>query len=123
MKYSPNGVLYTMPNTEKHVLSFVKDLENDNNVVDQGGWISINNPSDVVMDVFVSYMTTGPGPGKYPTVEATRNNRGRETYILDPKSIGWGDKSVHVSRLANVGKIYPGAVNDTVYFRALESHE
>jgi hypothetical protein len=125
LTYSPNGKLDKMPNTDKYVLSFESDDENN----DLGsGWIGVKNESDEVMDIFVSYMTTGPPPSKYPRVEVTRHydddNGDTSQYILEPESIGWGDKEVHVVRLAHIGQIQPGSSNNNkiekIYFKPLE---
>lgn len=119
IKYSPNGVVAPMPNTKKYVLSFEPDAATG----DDSGWIEISNPSDEVMDLFVSYMTTGPPPSKYPAVEVTRGNFLKSKFTLDPDSTGWGEKEVHVTRLTQIGHMNPGALNERIYFKPLEKIE
>lgn len=116
MKYSTNGYLGKMPNTEKYALSF-------DDQTGEGGWISVDNPSNEVMDVFITYMTTGPPPSKYPRVAVTRTNREGMTFILEPEAAGYGNKNVHIARLAHIGTIYPDVKDDIILFKTLEMTE
>lgn len=120
IEHSPNFEMKKMENTEKYVLSL--DTENESQDEDFG-WIRIGNPTDTVMDVFITYMTTGPPPSKYPQIEVSRTNRDTQKYNLDPNSIGFDDKEVHVARLAYIGKMYAGAKEEQINFRPLETTE
>lgn len=122
IKYSSNGIVSKMPNTQKYALTFSGE-NTDSSMGDGDGWIEVSNPSNIIMDLNVAYMTTGPAPSKYPKVEVTRTNRDANKIILDPVSTGWRDKKVHVTRLANIGKIYPGVLKDRIYFRPMEETE
>jgi hypothetical protein len=115
--YSANGVLDKMPNTEKYALSF------DDQDSGEGGWIAVDNPSNEVMDIFITYMTTGPPPSKYPSVSVTRTNRESMTFVLEPEAVGYGDKNVHIARLAHIGTIYPNVEKDIILFKPLEKTE
>lgn len=118
---SPNSDVYRMPHTNKFVMSFGKEPDpDDKDNVGEEGWIKVNNPSEEMMEVFIAYMTTGPKPSKYPQVEVIRNNNEKTKQILEPDTIGWGDKKVHTARLENLGKINPGAKNELISFRPLE---
>eukprot|EP00560_Eucampia_antarctica_P001750 CAMPEP_0197837310 /NCGR_PEP_ID=MMETSP1437-20131217/31770_1 /TAXON_ID=49252 ORGANISM="Eucampia antarctica, Strain CCMP1452" /NCGR_SAMPLE_ID=MMETSP1437 /ASSEMBLY_ACC=CAM_ASM_001096 /LENGTH=290 /DNA_ID=CAMNT_0043444259 /DNA_START=84 /DNA_END=959 /DNA_ORIENTATION=- len=120
VEYSPNGRLYMMPHTDKYVLSFGDN--DDNDTIGEGGWVKVSNPSDKIMELFIAYMTTGPTPSKYPKVEVTRKYDDKMKFILDPNTIGWKDKQVHVVRLAQIGTINPGAKH-IISFRPLEKTE
>mmetsp|Transcript_1263 Transcript_1263/g.1463 ORF Transcript_1263/g.1463 Transcript_1263/m.1463 type:complete len:132 (+) Transcript_1263:2-397(+) len=107
-----------MPNTEKYVLEF--DYEN----VEGGNWITVENKSNVKMEVSLGYMTTGPPPSKYPRVEVIRGQRSDgERYLLNPEaSSSYGDKPVHISRLERVGNVGPMA-HKRLHFKPLEESE
>ena len=115
LRFSPNSILYQMENTQKHAVSF----ENSNE--EGGNWMQVENPSDLEMDFFIAYMTTGPPPSKYPKVEAIRGDTG-ETFLLEPDSVGWGEVSVHISRLGGLGRVAP-RTTVLVNFNALEDTE
>ena len=100
LKYSSNGSIVKMPNTQKYVLEFDYDKGND------GNWIEVENKSNQAMGLAISYMTTGPPPSKYPRVEAKRSDGYK--FILEPESSdAYGDKPVHISRSVNLGTIAP----------------
>ena len=92
MEYSKDGVVGKMPNTEKYALSFEGK--------DKSGWIEMTNPSNEIMHIFVSYMTTGPPPSKYPKVEAAREDGDDTKRMLDPVA-NWGDQQDAGSRFRN----------------------
>lgn len=101
IKYSSNGSIVNMPNTEKYALEF--DFENSG---DDGSWIELENKSSKGMSLAIGYMTTGPPPSKYPKVEATLPNGNK--FILEPEaSDAYGDKPVHISRSVNIGTLAP----------------
>ena len=119
LKYSSNGRLYKMKNTEKYVLSFFSDDEKK----ESSGWIKVSNPSDTEMDLFLAYMTTGPAPSKYPRVEVVRTSNFKKKYVLDPDALGWGDKHVHIARIEHIGKLDAGVKHEMVTFRPLDEAE
>ena len=123
LEYSANGILDKMKNTDKYVLSFDNDKVNNITSIVESGWIKISNPSDAEMDLFVAYMTTGPPPSKYPRVEVTRSDRYKTKYLLEPESIGWGDRYVHIARIGHIGTIHPGVLNEMITFKPLEEAE
>ena len=100
MKYSDNAVVRKMPNTEKYGLEFEGK--------DEPSWIEMTNPSNEIMHIFVSYMTTGPPPSKYPKVEAAREDGDDTKRMLDPVA-NWGDQKmqVHVSEMVHFGEVQP----------------
>jgi hypothetical protein len=114
LRFSPNSILYQMEHTDKYAVSFENSNEGDN-------WMEVDNPSDLEMDFFIAYMTTGPPPSKYPKVEAIRGDTG-ETFLLEPDSVGWAEMSVHISRLGGLGRVAPRTTVH-VNFNALEDTE
>ena len=96
VKYSSNGIIKQMPNTNKYVLYFKDDNNNDN-------WIQVNNPTNINVEFLIGYMTTGPPPSKYPKVEAIRENG--DKYDLHPDSLGYRRKVVHIVRMASLATI------------------
>jgi hypothetical protein len=115
LRYSPNGFIEKMPNTQKYALTFKED--------EMGKWIEMTNESDQKMFLFVSHMTTGPAPSnvKYPKAEAV-DVTGAHITDLDPVAHWPGlDKSIHVTKLTGLGEVGPGE-RKRFYFRTLEKN-
>jgi len=123
LEYSANGIIDKMKNTEKYVLSFYNENVNQEGIVQGSGWIKISNLSESKMDFFLGYMTTGPSPSKYPRVQVVRSSKFGSKYILEPESLGWGDKHVHIARIEYIGELNPGAKDEIITFKPLEETE
>jgi len=114
LRYSPNGFVEKMPNTQKYALTFKEDQMDK--------WIEMTNESKQKMFLFVSHMTTGPAPSnvKYPKAEAV-DETGEHIIHLDPVAVwpGLGNKEIHVTKLTSLGEVGPGETK-RCYFRILE---
>lgn len=81
------------------------------------GWITVMNPFDEPMSLFLTYMVTGPPPSIYPE---TSVYLGEENYynnlgtFLDPSVENPGPKE-HIGKTTLVGSIAPGET--TLWFR------
>jgi len=88
------------------------------------GSLTVTNPSQDRMTVYVSYMITSPAPSKYPRTQVTTiNKEGRKTIELSQDQINdWGINSyIHVHQLQELCMIPPG---DTVlHFKPMERTE
>ena len=88
------------------------------------GALTVSNPSQHRMTVYVSYMITSPAPSKYPRVQVTTiNKERRKTVELNQDQINdWGKNSyIHVHQLQELCEIPPG---DTVlHFVTMERTE
>lgn len=120
--FSENMKLEKMPNTLKFALSIQDDRD---------GYVSVHNPSNQSQALYLTYMTTGPSPSKYPKTEVVIVDKEgssldqkflSEPIILDPNpNNNFGEKSVHVIRMEPVADIKPG--ESMVRIRPLEKTE
>ena len=116
LKYSANASVIKMPNTEKYALEF--DFEKGG---EDGSWIEIYNQSTLKMSLAIGYMTTGPSPSKYPKMEAKLPS-GRKIILQPESDPNFGEKRVHISRSAKLGKIGP-LESIRIFFQPLEESE
>lgn len=81
------------------------------------GTIKVRNHSDAPMDLYLTYMSTGPGPSKYPPTNVhimkypySETERKEATQILldVQASPDWNNAEVHVQKMQEVGSIQPG---------------
>lgn len=119
LRYSPNGYVERIPNTEKFALQFRQNINTQH-------WIEVTNESqDQSMSLFVSHMTTGPFPNniKYPRVSAHFQNQKIDLNpIADPKTWENVEQNVHVTNLSKIGRVGPGETV-RVYFVIKEESE
>mmetsp|Transcript_48667 Transcript_48667/g.49029 ORF Transcript_48667/g.49029 Transcript_48667/m.49029 type:complete len:204 (-) Transcript_48667:9-620(-) len=116
---SPNGVLESLlnrrsPTFDKFALSFEGSE----------GWIRINNPFGIQMELYIGYMTTAP-TSIYPKTQAVielLDGYGEEPVILDVDAVAeYGNRPVHISRVLKVGIVNAG--HSIVRFKEMEKSE
>jgi len=83
------------------------------------GEVKVRNPSDIPMDLYLAYMSTGPGRSKYPSTKVrileasnppTENEPEKEIILDVQTSPDWNNAEVHVQKMQGVGTIPPGDV-------------
>jgi len=137
IEYSPNGVVERITNRKvinrnKYALHWPGVSYGSDGSVRGYGWIRVNNPGDSPLALYLGYMTTGPPPSVYPrteiTIEGLWDNGGRgkriggEPVVLDVDAVDeFGDRMVHISRVAKIGIINPG--KSLVRFQEIEKTE
>lgn len=92
------------------------------------GTVTVTNPSNHPMDLYLTYMSMGPGSSNYPNTEVeiiprdTSNEQDQQSptkILLDSKAPrDWNHINVHVQKMIEIGTIAPGET--TLRFNALD---
>jgi len=101
LKYSSNGSIVPMPNTNKYGLEFTFSEEDI-----YSSWLEVENRKERVMRLSIGYMSTEPLPSKYPKMDVEVSN-GEKFFIDTNVKPLYDGRSAHVSRTLELGLIKP----------------